>query len=177
MRNHEKAISFLTTARDLEAGDKEILLQIFASLGNSYNAIKKFKDSDEAYNQVLLLDPNNSYVLNNYAYFLSLRGERLADAEQMSKKSLELDPNNPSSEDTYAWILFRLKRYTEAKKWIEKSLQGKTENNATQREHYGDILYHLGEEKLALEQWKNAKLQGGGLEKLNKKINEKRYID
>jgi tetratricopeptide (TPR) repeat protein len=177
MRNHVKAISFLTTARDLEAGDNEILLQIYASLGDSYHAIKKFKDSDEAYNQVLLLDPNNYYVLNNYAYYLALRGERLADAEQMSKKSLELDPNNPSSEDTYAWILFRLKRYTEAKKWIEKSLQGKPENNATQLEHYGDILYHLGEEKLALEQWKNAKLQGGGLEKLNKKINEKRYID
>jgi tetratricopeptide (TPR) repeat protein len=108
---------------------------------------------------------------------LSLRRERLEDAEKMSRRSLELDPNNPSSEDTYAWILFRLKRYTEAKKWILKSLQGKPENNATQREHYGDILYFLGEESDALEQWINAKSQGGSSETLNKKINEKRYID
>jgi tetratricopeptide (TPR) repeat protein len=99
------------------------------------------------------------------------------EAEEMSRKSLELDPDNPSSEDTYAWILFRLKRYSEAKKWIEKSIQGKPENNATQQEHYGDILYFLGDEMNAIEKWKNAKAQGGGSEKLNKKIDEKKYID
>ena len=177
LRNHEKAITFLKGALDLEPDDKEILVQIYSSLGDSFNALKKFKESDEAYNQVLNADPNNFYVLNNYAYYLSLRRERLEEAEKMSRRSLELDPNNPSSEDTYAWILFRLKRYAEAKKWILKSLQGKPENNATQREHYGDILYFLGEESDALEQWINAKSQGGSSEKLNKKINEKRYID
>ena len=177
LRNHEKAITFLKGALDLEPGDKEVVVQIYSTLGDSFNALKKFRESDEAYNQVLVADANNFYVLNNYAYYLSLRRERLEEAEKMSRKSLELDPNNPSSEDTYAWILFRLKRYTEAKKWILKSLQGKPENNATQREHYGDILYFLGEESNALEQWENAKSQGGSSEKLNKKINEKRYID
>ena len=116
-------------------------------------------------------------MLNNYAYYLSLRGENLEEAERMSKMSLEIDPDNASSEDTYAWILFRLKKYADAKKWIEKSLQGKASNNATQQEHYGDILYFLGEKEKALEQWQNAKAQGSGSDKLEKKINEKKYID
>lgn len=176
-RNHEKAASILKSALDLESEDKEVLLQIYSTLGDSYNALKRFKESDEAYSKALELDPRNSYVLNNYAYYLSLRGENLEDAEKMSKRSLEIDPDNASSEDTYAWILFRLKRYADAKVWIEKSLQGKPANNAIQQEHYGDILYFLGEKEKALDQWRKAKAQGSGSEKLDKKINEKKYID
>ena len=177
VRNHEKAIVFLKGAIELEPSDKEIVVQIYASLGDSFNALKKYSESDDAYNRALVLDPNNSYVLNNYAYYLSLRGEKLVEAEKMSRRSIEIEANNPSFEDTYAWILFRLKRYSEAKKWIEKSIQGKPENNATQQEHYGDILYFLGDEMNAIEKWKNAKAQGGGSEKLDKKIDEKKYID
>ena len=99
------------------------------------------------------------------------------DAIVLYKKILEIDPDNASSEDTYAWILFRLKKYADAKKWIEKSLQGKNSNNATQQEHYGDILYFLGEKEKAVEQWQNAKAQGSGSDTLEKKINEKKYID
>jgi tetratricopeptide (TPR) repeat protein len=176
-QNHEKAVSILKSALNLESEDKEVILQIYSTLGDSYNALKKFKESDQAYGRALELDSRNSYVLNNYAYYLSLRGENLEEAEKMSKRSLEIDPDNASSEDTYAWILFRLKRYADAKKWIEKSLQGKPSNNATQQEHYGDILYFLGEKEKALEQWKNAKDQGSGSEKLDKKINERKYID
>jgi tetratricopeptide (TPR) repeat protein len=177
VRNHEKAIVFLKGAIELEPSDKEIVVQIYASLGDSFNALKKYSESDDAYNRALVLDPNNSYVLNNYAYYLSLRGEKLVEAEKMSRRSIEIEANNPSFEDTYAWILFRLKRYSEAKKWIEKSIQGKPENNATQLEHYGDILYFLGDEMNAIEKWKKAKAQGGGSEKLIKKIDEKKYID
>ena len=176
-RNYEKAATILKSALDLESEDNDVLLQIYSTLGDSYNALKKFKESDQAYMKALALDPRNSYVLNNYAYYLSLRGENLEEAERMSKMSLEIDPDNASSEDTYAWILFRLKKYADAKKWIEKSLQGKASNNATQQEHYGDILYFLGEKEKALEQWQNAKAQGSGSDKLEKKINEKKYID
>jgi hypothetical protein len=44
-------------------------------------------------------------------------------------------------------------------------------------EHYGDILYLLGEKDLALQQWIKAKSFGAGSENLNKKINEKRYVE
>lgn len=176
-KKHEKAISYLKNAADLETEDPEIRTQIFSTLGDSYNAVKNFKESDQSYEKALALNPDNSYVLNNYAYYLSLRGENLEKAEKMSKRSVQLDPNNASSEDTYAWILFKLKRYSEAKTWIEKALRNKPANNSTQLEHYGDILYLLGEKDLAVEQWMKAKGTGAGSENLNKKINEKRYVE
>lgn len=176
-KKYEKAISYLKSALDLQTDDKEILVQVYSTLGDSFNSLKRHAESDQAYNKALELDPRNSFVLNNYAYYLSLRGENLNEAEKMSRRSIELDPNNASSEDTYAWILFRLKRYADARIWIEKALQDKPVNNAVQLEHYGDILFFLGEEAKALEQWQKAKSLGSGSETLDKKINEKKYID
>lgn len=174
-QKHEKAISYLKNALDLASEDKEVLVQVYSTLGDSYNALKRFKESDQAYNKALELDPRNSYVLNNYAYYLSLRGENLEDAEKMSRRSIELDPDNASSEDTYAWILFKLERYAEAKIWIEKALQHNS-SNGVQIEHYGDILYFLGEHEKALEQWRKAKEIGSRSDTLDQKINEKKYI-
>ncbi|MFA6946723.1 MAG: tetratricopeptide repeat protein, partial [Pedobacter sp.] len=111
-QKHEKAITYLKSAADLGAEDKEILVQVYSTMGDSFNSLKKFKESDQAYSKALELDPQNSYVLNNYAYYLSLRRENLDEAERMSNRSIELDPDNASSEDTYAWILFRLKKYS-----------------------------------------------------------------
>lgn len=43
-------------------------------------------------------------------------------------------------------------------------------------EYYGDVLFLKGDKDLALAQWKKAKTAGSDSEKLNKKINEKKYI-
>ena len=145
-------------------------------MGDSYNSLKQFKQSDQSYNKALELDSKNSYVLNNYAYYLSLRGENLIEAEKMSRRSNELDPDNSSSEDTYAWILFKLKKYGEARIWIERALQHDSKS-AVQLEHYGDILYFLGEKENALAQWRVAKKMGLRSETLDRKINEEKYTD
>ena len=175
-QKHEKAISFLKSALDLETEDKDILVQIHSTMGDSYNSLKQFKQSDQSYNKALELDSKNSYVLNNYAYYLSLRGENLIEAEKMSRRSNELDPDNSSSEDTYAWILFKLKKYEEARIWIERALQHDSKS-AVQLEHYGDILYFLGEKEKALAQWRVAKKMGLRSEKLDRKIDEEKYTD
>ena len=176
-QKHEKAVSYLKNASGLEVEETEVLGQIYSTLGDSYNALKKYRESDQAYDKALELNPSNSYTLNNYAYYLSLRGEDLDKAEKMSKRSIELDPNNASSEDTYAWILFRLKKYQDARIWIEKALRNDSRNNAIQVEHYGDILYFLGEKQQAFEQWQRAKTLNSKSEKLERKINEKKYIE
>ncbi|MFA5243983.1 MAG: tetratricopeptide repeat protein [Pedobacter sp.] len=174
---HERAVSYLKNTLDLETENKEILMQVYSMLGDSYNALKKHKESDQSYDKALEIDPGNSYVLNNYAYYLSLRGENLEQAARMSKRSIELDPGNSSSEDTYAWILFRLKKYDEARVWIEKALGNGSGTNATRTEHYGDILFFLGEGEKALEQWQKAKSLGSKSNTLDKKINEKKYSE
>ncbi|TZF83197.1 tetratricopeptide repeat protein [Pedobacter sp. BS3] len=176
-KNYEKAISYLNNALDLQPDNKALLSQIYSTLGDSYNALKKFAESDQAYDKALETDGENTYALNNYAYYLSLRNEKLDKAEQMSLKSNRLEKDNASFEDTYAWILFKQQKYEQARIWMEKAISHDRQNSAIQAEHYGDILYKLGETELAVKQWLQAQKYGEKSELLQRKINEKKYFE
>jgi tetratricopeptide (TPR) repeat protein len=176
-RDYNKAVSYLRTATVLETQDKELLSQSFSALGDCYHSLGDNKNSDSAYEKAIAINPDNAFTLNNYAYYLSLRNERLESAAQMSKHSNDLQANTASFEDTYAWILFKQKKYAEAKLWIEKSLLHDKGSSAVKTEHYGDILFFLGDTDGALQNWTKAKTQGGKSPVLERKINEKKYLN
>ena len=176
-KKYEKVITYLHNALDLQPDNKALLTQIYSTLGDSYNALKKFPESDAAYDKALETDAENTYALNNYAYYLSLRNEKLDKAEQMSLKSNRLEKDNASFEDTYAWILFKQQKYEQARIWMEKAINHDRQNSAIQAEHYGDILYKLGETELAVKQWLQAQKYGEKSELLQRKINEKKYFE
>lgn len=176
-KNFSKAINYIKNATSLEFQDKDLLTQSFSALGDCYHDLKDFKNSDASYEKALTYNPDNAYTLNNYSYYLSLRGEQLEKAAAMSKHSNELQPNNSSFEDTYAWILFKQKDYQGAKTWMEKAMADDKDKNATKFEHLGDIMFYLGNNDAALENWKQAKLKGGQSAILDRKINEKKYVE
>lgn len=174
---HDDAIEALVTGRDLVVDNPPLTAQFWSSLGEAYNAAGQFAKSDQAYDKALALEPDDTTTLNNYAYYLSLRGEQLEKAERMSKRSNELAPGQPSYQDTYAWVLFKAKKYAEAKTWMEKALAGSPNPDGELLEHYGDILFELGETVAALDNWKRAKAQGGASEAIDSKINEGRRVE
>jgi len=176
-KDYKKAVDYLKNASSLELQDKDLLSQCFSALGDCYHDLKDIKSSDEAYDKALTYNADNAFTLNNFAYYLSLRGEQLDKAAKMSKRSTELQPGNASFEDTYAWILFRQKDYAGAKIWIEKALTDDKDKSATKLEHYGDILFYLGKADDAVENWKKAKDKGDASPVLERKINEKKYIE
>ncbi len=165
------------TGRDLVVDNPPLTAQFWSSMGESYNDAKQFAKSDAAYEKTLALVPDDANTLNNYAYYLSVRNEQLEKAERMSKRSNELAPNQPSYQDTYAWVLFRAKKYAEARTWMEKALAGSPLPNGELLEHYGDILFELGEPAKALEQWQLAKQRGGTSPLIDRKINEGRRVE
>lgn len=176
-KNYNKALSYLKNATALDMQDKDLLTQCYSALGDCYHSLSDNKNADAAYDKALVYNPDNIFTLNNYAYYLSLRNEQLDKAAQMSKHSNDLQANSASFEDTYAWILFKQKNYAGAKLWIEKSLLHDKAAGAVKTEHYGDILYLLGNADAALQQWIKAKAQGGSSSVLERKINEKKYIE
>jgi predicted negative regulator of RcsB-dependent stress response len=70
-----------------------------------------------------------------------------------------------------------MKNYQEAKKHLEKALT--TSSDATMIEHYGDVLYQLGDKEEALKQWIRAKEKGEGepSELITKKIKDKKLYE
>ena len=95
----------------------------------------------------------------------------------MAKHANELQPGMASFEDTYAWILFRQKKYADARIWIEKALSHDKTNSPVQFEHYGDIMFYLGDTGAAVQNWKKAKNNGGESPILERKINERKYTE
>jgi tetratricopeptide (TPR) repeat protein len=176
-KNPAKAVSYLKNTVALDMEDKDLSAQSYSALGDCYHELKDNAKSDAAYDKALTFNADNAYTLNNYAYYLSIRGEQLDKAAQMSKHSIDLQPNTASFEDTYAWILFKLKKYADARQWIEKALQHGKAESAVQTEHYGDIMFQLGNVEAALQNWKKAKANGAQSPVLDRKINEKKYIE
>ena len=172
-----KALSYVKNAISLETEDKDLLSLAYSSLGDIYHGQNDEKGSYDAYDKALNYNPDNAFTLNNYAYYLSVKNENLDKAAQMAAHANELQPNTSSFEDTYAWILFKQKNYADAKVWIEKALLHDTTNSPIQEEHYGDIMFYLGNTDAAVQNWKKAKSHGEQSPVLDRKINERKYVE
>lgn len=173
LKNYAKAIESLNEGIEFVYNNNQLLIQFYANLGDAYNALKEYQKSDKAFDDALKVDPDNTYVLNNYAYYLSLRKNSLEKAEKYSKRCNELAPNNRSYIDTYGWILYQLGKYPEAEEWLSRAAKMGSKS-AVILEHYGDVLYKLNKKEEALEYWKQAKETGEGSNLLDKKIVDKK---
>lgn len=176
LKQYQKCIDMAKKGIEVSTEQQNYTIQLYATIGDAAYHLKQFATSDSAYEAALLVDPNNAYVLNNYAYFLSLRKTNLVKAAEMSQKSIELEPRNSSYYDTYGWVLFSNKKYSEAKEQLEKSL-AITPKNAEVLDHYGDVLYFLGDVNTAVQQWLKAKEYGVENPLIDKKIKDKKWYE
>ncbi len=169
-KDYTKALESYEEGKKLAGTNQELKNYFNMQLGDNYNNIKDYAKSDAAYEEVLKFDRNNDHVLNNYSYFLSLRKEKLQDAKDMSERLVKNHPTEATYLDTYAWVLYMMKDYAGAKKYLETAILNSS--NGTIVEHYGDVLYQLGEKEKAVEQWKIARKLGETSEFIDKKIAE-----
>lgn len=176
MEKYEDAVKVLEKGRFMSA-NKELTINFDTYIADIYYELGDKEKMYKQYDRVLKNDPENIYVLNNYAYFLSVDNIRLEDALKMSAMTIEKEPKNPTYLDTYAWVLYKLERYKEAKKWMEKVFTYDKNAGSVSYEHYGDILYKLGETKDAVQNWKKAKQLGEASEFIDQKIKDEKLYE
>jgi len=174
-KEYSRAIDLFESGQKIAGSNVELNVQFLSQLGDTYNSLKNYQRSDSSYEAALKIDSDNVHVLNNFSYYLSLRKEKLEKAKKMCEQMLAKSPDEPAYLDTYAWVLYQMKDYSNSKKFIEKALL-KT-SDATIVEHYGDVLFQLGEKQEALNQWKKAKEGTGYSDLLNKKIADKKLYE
>ncbi len=136
--------------------DPAIVSDFYAVMGDILHQKGQAREAFVAYDSCLVWKDDNIGCLNNYAYYLSELGEQLDKAEQMSYRTIKAEPKNATYLDTYAWILFMQKRYSEAKIYIDQTLQYDNDTSAVLLEHAGDIYYHVGDAVQALAYWQQA---------------------
>ena len=170
-KEYEKAISLFNKGLNYVVNNRPLKAEFYNYLGDAHHSTGNDNKSDESYQKSLDLIPDNIVVLNNYSYYLSLRGKDLEKAERMSKQCVELSPGQSTYQDTHGWVLYKLKHFNKAKEWLKKAVEADGKSPVI-LEHYGDVLYQLGQKKDALEYWEKAKNAGGDSELLNKKVSE-----
>lgn len=161
-----------------EDSDPAIVSDFYAVMGDILHQQGLAEEAFAAYDSCLHWKDDNMGCLNNYAYYLSERGELLSKAEEMSYKTVKAEPKNSTYLDTYAWILFMEERYAEAKIYIDQALQNKDDSidNSVIIEHAGDIYAQNQDLEKALSYWQDALQNKPDDEMLNKKIKLKKYL-
>ncbi|MDE6340149.1 MAG: tetratricopeptide repeat protein [Muribaculaceae bacterium] len=150
--------------------------QFYTSIGDCLYSGHRLPEAFESYGNALVLYPENSMALNNYAYFLSENDGDLDKAAEMSLKSLDGEnSSNPTFLDTYAWILHKKGDDAEALKYQASAIEEAAKQGAEHAElydHYGDILLANDNPQEALEAYEKALTIGDSkdIDKIEKKI-------
>ena len=131
-------------------GDSETVSTMLGTIGDViYQEQSDAGTAYRYYEEALKYNPDNTAVLNNFAYYLSLEGRKLRKAEKMSARTIELEPDNATYIDTYAWILHLRGKDAEAKPLFKRAMIFGGRDSATVLEHYSVVLRALGEDALA----------------------------
>lgn len=177
-KNYDQAIKSINRAVDLQPEEnRAFLADMHSLLGDVYNAKKEYDLSDKSYEKSLSLNPENATVLNNYAYYLSVRNKKLDKAMEMSEKSLKLRPGEATFLDTYAWILYRKEDYQKAKEYILQAIEKNPDAGGEVWDHLGDIYFRLNDKEKAVESWRKAKEKGTENPNIDKKIQDRKLYE
>jgi tetratricopeptide (TPR) repeat protein len=177
LEKYTEALEVLKEGEPYLLDNKLMKIQFELYRAEANYKLDRVEEAFKAFDSVISIDPENWLAMNNYAYYLSLRNEELEKAEQLSSKAVRANPDNPTYLDTYSWVLFMRKDYTLAKFYMETAIKNGGDKNGVIVEHYGDILFMLGQKQEALEQWKKALEKGDGSDFLSEKIKQERYLD
>ena len=142
LKMNDDGISYLEKGRRYTT-DKIQMANFDAFLGDLYHEQGDEEKAFEAYERTLRNDPDNVLVLNNYAYYLAVKGQDLDKALEMSTKAIAAEPDNPTYLDTHAWVLYMKGDYKEAEKHMKKALKLLKEPDETYTKHYESIMNKL----------------------------------
>ncbi|MFY0684817.1 MAG: tetratricopeptide repeat protein [Balneola sp.] len=153
---NEEAVSWLERASRAPSR-RPFKSVVYSTLGDAESNLGKSEEADRAYELALRYDPENHNAMNNYAYNLSVRGEKLERAEELALRAMELEPENAAYLDTMGWIFYKTGEYEKAKRFIKASIDLDPETaGAEVLEHLGDVYEKLGDLEEAQKLWKQA---------------------
>lgn len=169
---HPQAREILNSGILIIIDNKLLLGEFYYYIAETYSNEEQFSKAETYFDKALKYNAQNLTILNNYSYYLAKRGINLQKALELNIKCLNIEPENPSFLDTRAWIYYQQNKYNEAKSFAQRAIYFSNATNPIILEHYGDILFKLGEKTEAIKQWKKALSLDKNNNELKIKINK-----
>lgn len=133
---------------------------------------RKFKKDQNLAMEWYKKAADNGFVpaQNKLAYLSAQSDKNLDQAERLARVAVAKNPNSGEYADTYGWVLYKLGKYPEAAKELERALT-LMPGEPIIFDHLGDTYAKMGDNTKAYDCWKKA-LRTVDKE-LQKKVNEK----
>ena len=101
--------------------------------------------------QIVAIDPNNLYALNNLAWYL--RQISIIEARSFAEQAIALAPNEPTIVDTYAAVLAEARDYASALRALDQAIDRGRDVDAL-RLRRAETLHQSGEQTAAINELK-----------------------
>lgn len=175
LERYEDVLQICEQVLEVAPADSSSNLRAWSTMGDIYYKLGEDKKAFKAYDNALKINPDYVYVLNNYAYYLSMQGKNLKKAHAMSRKAVEAEPDNSTYLDTFGWILYLQGKPAEAKSHFKKAMLYGGKDSPVVLDHYAEVLFALGEYDLAFVYWNLAKQKNNGdIPDLDEKVEARR---
>ena len=175
LKAYDKVLDICTKVLEVAPNDSSKTLRAWSTMGDIYHQLGDDKKAYKAYDKALKINPDYIYVLNNYAYYLSVEGKNLKKAYTMSKKTIEAEPDNATYLDTFGWILYLQGKPLEAKPFFKHAMLYGGKDSVVIMDHYAEVLYALKEYDLAMVYWNMAlKKNDGDVPDLEERVRERK---
>ena len=175
LERYEDVLQICEKVIDVAPADSSSNLRAWSTMGDIYYKLDEDKKAFKAYDNALKINPDYVYVLNNYAYYLSMQGKNLKKAHAMSRKAVEAEPDNSTYLDTFGWILYLQGKPAEAKSHFKKAMLYGGKDSPVVLDHYAEVLFALGEYDMAFVYWNLAKQKNNGdIPDLDEKVEARR---
>ena len=156
LKAYDKVLDICVKVLEVAPDDSSATLRAWSTMGDIHHQLGDDKKAFKAYDKALKINPDYIYVLNNYAYFLSVQGRKLKKAYSMSKRTIEAEPDNATYLDTFGWILYLMGKPLEAKPFFKHAMLYGGKESVVIMDHYAEVLYALKEYDLAMVYWNMA---------------------
>ena len=175
LEDYGKVLQTCEQILEVAPSDSSATLRSWSTMGDIYHRQGNQKKAYKAYERALKVNPDYVYVLNNYAYYLSLEKRKLRKALAMSRKAIEAEPDNAKYLDTYGWILHLMGKPADAKPHFKHAMLYGGKDSPVILDHYAEVLFALKEYDMAFVYWNMAKLKNDGeIEDLEDRINSRK---
>ena len=175
LEDYDKVLDICHKVLEVAPRDSSKTLRAWSTMGDIYHQLGDDKKAYKAYDKALKINPDYIYVLNNYAYYLSVEGKNLKKAYNMSKRTIEAEPDNATYLDTFGWILYLQGKPLEAKPFFKHAMLYGGKESVVIMDHYAEVLYALKEYDLAMVYWNMAlKKNNGDIPDLEAKVKQRK---
>ena len=138
--NYDDSIKYYSQLLSLIDKKHDLYPQVLDGRGIAYERTNQWDKAEVDLLGSLESSPNDAYVINYLAYSWIEKGKNIEKALTMLRKANELRPNDGYIIDSLGWALFKLKRFKEAKNYLELAVQYMASDPVV-NDHYADSLW------------------------------------